>query len=184
LATTSLEMLIREFSLREIRVTSRRPESREAFAARMTERLGVPVVARESAREVVEGAEVVITCTSANSHLVEDGWLTEGVTLCVLGQHELYPAAYRAVDKVVVSDLDVVKEAADMRRMLEAGEFTEAEVWADLADVVTGRKPGRETPRERIVIRASGLVTQDVAMCHFVYQEAVRRGIGTRLPIG
>jgi alanine dehydrogenase len=184
LATTCLEMLAREFSLREVRVTSRRPESREAFAARMADRLGVAVEARATAREVVDGTDVVISCTSANSHLIFDGWLEPGATLCALGQDEAHPSVYRSVDKVIVSDLEVVKEATDVRRILRNGEFSEQEVWADLATIVTGRKPGRESPSERILIRASGLVSQDVAMCHFVYQEALRRGLGTRLPVG
>jgi ornithine cyclodeaminase/alanine dehydrogenase-like protein (mu-crystallin family) len=177
-------MIVRERPVREVRVTSRRPESREAFAARMTERIGMTVTPYATAREVVEGADMVITCTSANTHLVPAEWLAEGSTICLLGQDELYPAAYRAVDKVIVSDVEVVKEATDVREVLRRGELTLEEIWSDLAGVVAGTKPGRQSARERIAIRASGLVSQDVAFSHFVYREAVRRGMGIRLPVG
>lgn len=184
LATTCLEMLVKEFPLREVRVTSRRPESREAFAARMTQQLGQEITPYATAREVVEGADVIITCTSARQHLVPSAWLKEGSTLVALGQDELFPEVYRAADKAIVSDVEVVKEASDIRKLFDSGQFAVEDIWSDLAGIVSGRRPGRESRGERIVIRASGLVTQDVAMCHFVYQEAVRRGMGTRLPVG
>lgn len=184
LATTCLEMIVRERPVREIRVTSRRPESREAFAAQMTEKLGIPVRPYASAQEVVEGSGIVMTCTSAKTHLVHAEWLAPGATICLLGQDELYPDGFRMVDKVIVSDAEVVKEATDFREVLQRGELTMEEVWSDLASVVTGAKPGRESATERIAIRASGLVSQDVAFSHYVYQEAVKRGIGVRLPVG
>ncbi len=181
IAETSLELLGKLFPLAEVRVTSRRPESRAAFASRMSERLGLPVVARDTPREVVEGADLVVTCTSARRTLIYDGWLREGATLCALGWYEIDATVYRSVDKVVVSDWEVVVETPDVRDLVKAGRFSVEEVWADMASIVAGLKPGRESPRERILVRAVGLASQDVAICHHVYHRAVRQGVGTWL---
>jgi ornithine cyclodeaminase/alanine dehydrogenase len=51
-----------------------------------------------------------------------------------------------------------------------------------LPDLLAGRKPARQSGRERIFIRAIGLVNQDIALAHSIYQAAMERGIGTRLP--
>jgi ornithine cyclodeaminase/alanine dehydrogenase-like protein (mu-crystallin family) len=183
-AATCLEMLAAAFPLRQVRVTSGTPESRATFCQQAAERFGLPVEARDTAREVAEGADLVLTATNAGANLIFDGWLKDGATLCCFGQHEAHPAVYRAVDKVVVSDFDVVREAPDVSAMIRDCAFSVDEIWSDLPDIVTACKPGRVSPRERILIRASGLVTQDVALCHFVYQQAVERGLGTRLPVG
>jgi ornithine cyclodeaminase/alanine dehydrogenase-like protein (mu-crystallin family) len=48
--------------------------------------------------------------------------------------------------------------------------------------LLSGKKPGRQSDKERIFIRAIGLVNQDIAMANAIYQSAVEKGIGTRLP--
>jgi ornithine cyclodeaminase/alanine dehydrogenase-like protein (mu-crystallin family) len=48
--------------------------------------------------------------------------------------------------------------------------------------VVAGEVPGRTTPEERILVRTEGLVSQDVAVSWWLYQQACARGLGLRLP--
>jgi ornithine cyclodeaminase/alanine dehydrogenase-like protein (mu-crystallin family) len=48
--------------------------------------------------------------------------------------------------------------------------------------LLSGKKPGRQTDKERIFIRAIGLVNQDIAMADHIYRSALEKGIGTRLP--
>ncbi len=183
MARICAQMLANLFPLKEIRVTSQRAESRERFAETLSAQLGIQANPYDSVRRVVEGADIVMTCTSARDPLVFGGWLEEGATLCGLGT-EIAAEVYRSADKIVVSDVDVVREAVDIREFMRAGEFSEEDIWADLASIVTGRKPGRESPEERIVIRASGLVSQDVAICHYIYEKAIKEGMGTWLPSG
>ncbi len=77
----------------------------------------------------------------------------------------------------------VVRESPDIRRLLEIGAFSEQEVWRIWRRSHRAEAGPRDAD-ERIMIRASGLVTHDVALAHFVYRQALERGVGVRLPVG
>jgi ornithine cyclodeaminase len=185
IATTCAEMVSRMFRLQEVRVTSRRPETRQAFAARMSEQLGVRFEARDTVEETVRDADIVITASSANAVLIHDiGWLAPGSTICGLGTGEVSAQVYNAADKAIVSDYEVVQELPDVRGLLASGQVARETIWSDVAEIVAGSKTGRTSPDERIFVRAGGLVSQDVALCHLVYTRALERGLGTAFPVG
>jgi ornithine cyclodeaminase/alanine dehydrogenase-like protein (mu-crystallin family) len=66
--------------------------------------------------------------------------------------------------------------------MLKEGFLSEKDLYAELPDLLTGKKPSRESDRERIFIRAIGLVNQDIALAEWIYRRAVQTGVGTTLP--
>ena len=74
------------------------------------------------------------------------------------------------------------KNKSDMQRMLKENFLSERDLYAELPELLSGRKPARESERERIFIRAIGLVNQDIALANYVYHSALERGIGTTLP--
>ncbi|MGZ9262409.1 MAG: ornithine cyclodeaminase family protein, partial [Candidatus Binatia bacterium] len=59
---------------------------------------------------------------------------------------------------------------------------SEKDLYAELPELLSGKKPGRQTDQERIFIRAIGLVNQDIAMADHIYRGAMEKGIGIRLP--
>jgi ornithine cyclodeaminase/alanine dehydrogenase-like protein (mu-crystallin family) len=69
-----------------------------------------------------------------------------------------------------------------MQRMLKENYLSEKDLYAELPELLAGKKPARESDRERILIRAIGLVNQDIAMAHHIYHRALDAGVGTRLP--
>jgi ornithine cyclodeaminase/alanine dehydrogenase-like protein (mu-crystallin family) len=66
--------------------------------------------------------------------------------------------------------------------MLNENFLSAKDLYAELPEILAGKKPGRQSDRERIFIRAIGLVNQDIAMADSIYQSALEMGIGTRLP--
>ena len=89
---------------------------------------------------------------------------------------------YKKSDKFVVDSWLHCKNKSDMQRLLKENFLSEKNLYAELPDLLSGKKPGRESDKERIFIRAIGLVNQDIAMANAIYQSAVEKGIGTRLP--
>jgi ornithine cyclodeaminase/alanine dehydrogenase-like protein (mu-crystallin family) len=57
------------------------------------------------------------------------------------------------------------------------------DVYADMSEIVTGAKAGRESPKERIMAMNLGLAIEDVATAFHVYQEAKKRNVGRMLPL-
>jgi ornithine cyclodeaminase/alanine dehydrogenase-like protein (mu-crystallin family) len=69
-----------------------------------------------------------------------------------------------------------------LQRMLKEKFLSEKDLYAELPEVLSGKKAGRQSDRERIFVRAIGLVNQDIAMADHIYRAALEKGIGTRLP--
>jgi len=183
IATIGLQALLQVFPIKEARVFSRRPESRRGFADRMSGSAGIRVQAVDSAEEAVRDTPLVLACTSAGRPIVQAAWVARDAFLCTLGRDELEPACYTQADKIVFDSWELSQESGDVQKLIRAGALSRDRLYAEIADLVVGRRPGREGP-ERVVVRAEGMANQDVAVCAWTYREAVRRGVGMVLPVG
>jgi ornithine cyclodeaminase len=181
LAGATLMLLKHIDRLADVRVTSRRPESREAFARKWSATLGVDVQAVASVGEALSGRELVVTSTDARKCLVERGQISPGTTICTLGFYELSPDIYRDASKIVVDRWKIAKGSPDVKDLVGAGVLDESKVHAELHELVSGAKPGRERDDGIILFRTDGLVTQDVAIAYAVYKTALERGMGMTL---
>ena len=182
-ARATLPVMARAFDLREVRVTSRSPESRQSYAKDLKEKLGIPVRAVDSTEEALRGADMVISATTTLQPFVRDEWLEKGVFVYSIGKHqEMEDAVYKKADKFVVDSWEHCKKKSDLERMLKDGFLTKNDLYAELPDLIAGRKPGRESDQERIFMRAIGLVNQDIAIADWVYRRALEVGAGTALP--
>jgi ornithine cyclodeaminase/alanine dehydrogenase-like protein (mu-crystallin family) len=169
----------------EVRVYSKRATSREAYAREMSASLGLKVVACDHPRAVCEAADLLVTASSAKELLVYDAWLRPGVFVYSMGEfQEIETPVYRSVDRLYVDDWEHCKLKVDIQGMLAEGSLTEDDVYADLGAVVAGLKDGRRAPEERLMLRSQGLVTQDIAIAYWLYQQAVERGMGQHLRVG
>jgi len=178
---TSLLELKELYDIREVRVTSRRPETRQAFAEKMRAETGLNVIAVETAEETVRGADIVVTGTTANRNIVMPGWLKKGSFIATLAANELHDGVYLEADKIVVDDWEQNQALPDVKALIERNVLTRERVYAEIHEIVAGTKPARESDDEIVLVRTEGLVTQDVAVAHWVYEQAVARGMGRRM---
>jgi ornithine cyclodeaminase/alanine dehydrogenase-like protein (mu-crystallin family) len=68
------------------------------------------------------------------------------------------------------------------KKMVEAGLFSREKLHCEIQELVAGTKTGRERDDERILIHTTGLLSQDVALAHFLYERAAAQGLGIVLP--
>lgn len=181
-ARATLPVMAKAFKLTEVRVTSRTAASREAYASELGPQLGIAVRPVASAEEALRMADMVISATTTSQPFVREEWLEQGVFVYSIGKHqEMEDAVYKKADKFVVDSWEHCKKKSDLERMLKEGFLTEKDLYAELPDLLTGKKPGRESDRERILMRAIGLVNQDISIAHWLYQRALEAGVGTVL---
>lgn len=170
--------------LRRVVVTSRRPESRERVARELSAELGIEIAPLASAEELLATVDAVVVSTSTKTPIIEERWLRPGCTIYSLGANqELDTPSYTRVDKFIADDWGQVQLKHDIVELMARKEFSEADVYGDLAEILGGRKPGRERSEERILIRSEGLVTMDVALAQHLYERALERGLGQALEI-
>jgi ornithine cyclodeaminase/alanine dehydrogenase-like protein (mu-crystallin family) len=86
---------------------------------------------------------------------------------------------------VVVTDvLEQCAAIGDLHHALAAGLMTRDAVHAELADLVTGRKPGRRSPDEITIFDSTGTALEDVAAAVVVYEKALAGDVGLRVALG
>jgi alanine dehydrogenase len=185
-AFSNVTMLDRFFDFEEIRVTSKRPESRNAFARALEGALGKPIRVVRTVRETVEGADIVVEATrlSAPAPILLTEFIAPGSLTIPYGtMSAVEPSLTDVMDKVVVDDWGQATRGpfGALREHVDSGRITAESLHAELADVVVGRKPGRQVDHERILFWHRGLATTDVAVGQLLVERARERGLGTTL---
>lgn len=182
----NVRLLDSMFDFDEIRVHSRRPESRNDFAARLSRDLGKPVIATQDWRSCVEGADIVVEASRLEQPAVmlETSWIKPGAFIVPYGTMSAVDLTLTDImSKIVVDDWGQCKDGkfGSLRRHVEAGKLSESTLHAEMGQVVAGLRPGRETDDETILFWHRGLSLSDIALGHAMLKKGERLGIGQRL---
>ncbi|RRD64598.1 ornithine cyclodeaminase family protein [Fretibacterium sp. OH1220_COT-178] len=174
------------FDFEEIRVNSRRPESRNDFAKRLSERLGKEVKAVETSEECLVGADIMVEATRLTTPepLLKTEWVTPGTFVVPYGTISAVEFSLTDVmDKIVVDDWGQCKggKFGSLRRHVDEGKLTEKTLHSELGEIVAGKKPGRENDRERILFWHRGLSLNDIALASLIYDKAREMGLGAQV---
>jgi alanine dehydrogenase len=174
--------LSRIFSFQEIRIHDIHSPAGKKFGEEMEPLLKLPIRLFSQAREAVEGADIIVTVTSSEGELVRNEWIKPGAFIASVGSYpELDPALPKKVDKLVVDDRTQARYRGELWKGYERGEFTDRMIYAELGEIMTGKKKGRETGEEKTLACLTGVGTLDVAVARRVYERALERQLGLRL---
>jgi alanine dehydrogenase len=182
----NVRLLDRLFDFDEIRVHSRRSESREAFSARLSGDLGKPVTATKDWRDCVEGADIVVEASRLTEPApqLETAWIKKGAFIVPYGTMSAVELSLTDImDKIVVDDWGQCKtgQFGSLRAHIKAGKLSEATLHAELGEIVAGRKAGRKREEETILLWHRGLSLSDIALGSAMLDKAARLGVGQRL---
>jgi alanine dehydrogenase len=162
-------------------------ERAESMAARAAASLGLRVEPARDLRTVLRESDVCVTCTPARRAFVMAADVPPGMFIAAVGadsqgKQEIEPALVASAT-LVVDVLDQCAEIGELQHVLAAGLLTRAQVHAELADVVVGRRPGRTRDDEITVFDSSGTALEDVAAAIAVYENARALGRGTEVKL-
>ena len=174
------------FHFDEIRVHSRRPESRNAFGERLSHDLGKPVRVMDDWQSTVEGADIVVEASRlvAPEPLLRTEWIKPGALVMPYGTQSAVELSLTDImSKLIVDDWGQCRAGkwGALRQHVEAGKLSEATLHAEMGQVVAGLKRGRESDAETILFWHRGLSLSDIALGHAMLEKAKRLGVGQRL---
>ncbi|MEO8544096.1 MAG: ornithine cyclodeaminase family protein [Burkholderiaceae bacterium] len=174
------------FDFDEIRVHSRRIESRTGFAQRLSDDLGKPVVACDNWRDTVVGADIVVEASRLRepTPLLKTEWIKPGAFVVPYGTMSAVELSLTDImAKLVVDDWSQCKGGlfGSLRAHVDAGKLSAQTLHAEMGQIVAGLKPGRENEEENILFWHRGLSLSDIALGHALLQKALAKGIGQRL---
>jgi alanine dehydrogenase len=183
----NVRLLDHLFGFEEIRVHSRRPESRERFAARLSTDLGKPVRAVDSWEACVREADIVVEASRlpAPEPLLKTAWIKRGSFVVPYGTMSAVELSLTDImDKMVVDDWGQCRKGLPfgaLRQHVDSDRLHEGNLHAELGEIVAGRKPGRESDRETILLWHRGLSITDIALGHALLAKAAAMSVGQSL---
>jgi alanine dehydrogenase len=185
-AFSNVTMLDELFDLEEIRVTSRRPESREAFGEQLRAEISTPVRVVDTVEEAFADADILVEATrlTAPEPLLRTATVKPGAFVVPYGTVSAVELDLLDVmDKVVVDDWRETQSGrfGALRAHVDTGRLSRESLHAELGQVVIGERAGRESPEERILLWHRGLSILDVAVAHLILARAEAAEVGTML---
>jgi alanine dehydrogenase len=182
----NVRLLDHLFDFDEIRVHSRRPESRDEFAAKLSADLGKPVKAVADWRSCVEGADIVVEAARLPEPqpLLKTAWIKPGALVVPYGTMSAVELSLTDImQKIVVDDWGQCKSGkfGALRAHVETGRLSQATLHAELGQIAAGRAVGRERDDETILFWHRGLSLSDIALAKAMLTKAAASGIGQRL---
>ena len=185
-APTQLEAVAKVRNIKKVKAFSRTAERREAFAASMSESLGMDVSAVGSSQEAVSGSDIVICIAAATEPVVDGDWVSPGATVIGAGPttwriQEVTDSMLTRADKVFVDSADQAPiEAGDMASAVDRGVFQWSRM-IELRHAVASVVSGRDNPEQVIYAKLMGTGVADVAAAKLAYERAKSKGLGMEM---
>jgi ornithine cyclodeaminase len=182
----NVRLLDHLFDFDEIRIHSRRPESRNAFGAKLEKDLGKKITVTDNWRDCVEGADIVVEASRLNAPepMLKTEWIKKGAFVVPYGTMSAVELSLIDImDKLVVDDWGQCKggKLGSLRAHVETGKLSEQTLHAELGQIVAGLKAGRQSDDETILLWHRGLSLSDIALGSALLEKAKAANLGQRL---
>jgi ornithine cyclodeaminase/alanine dehydrogenase-like protein (mu-crystallin family) len=179
---SNLEALKALFSLERVLAYDTNSAALHLYADEMTAKFALEVVPVREPREAVSGCDIVVTAgpiLRIPHATIKPGWLGSGAFASLVDYDSYWhPQALKEVDKFCTDDIPQLEYHKTV------GYFQNIPpVYADLGELASGRKRGRESNTERTLTCNLGLALDDMATAPLIYRIALEREVGTWLPL-
>lgn len=160
----------------------------EAYAYEMSRDLGIRVAVARELGDDTRASDIWVTCTPSRRWFLGREHVAPGAFVAAVGadnpeKQEVEPALL-AESTVVADVLDQCASIGDLQHAFADGVMGRGDVYAELAEIVSGRKPGRRSAEEIVIFDSTGTAFQDVAAAALVYERAIAAGAGLWLDLG
>ena len=179
---TNFEALKVLFPIQGVKAFDTNKEAAQAYAKEIQARFDVSVEIVSTPEAAVTGSDIIVTAgpIMKKPHAtIQAGWMSEGAFASLVDFDSYWHAyAMQEASKFCTDD------TPQMLHYKTLGYFQETpSIHADLGELVTGEKPGRETPEEKNIAANLGLAIEDMAVAPLIFQKAREKGMGTWLDL-
>lgn len=159
LAQTHLPAFRRIRDIKEVRVFSKKggPEFAESHG----------ITLATSAKQAIEGADIVLTATDSHTPVLEGSWLAPGAMICSVGAPR--PSMRELDDETIARAKAQIYVDSRAAALKESGDVIKAgHVQAELGELLNGTHPGRQSDDDIIIFKSMGMAVQDIAAADLV----------------
>ena len=184
----NVRLLDHLFDFEEIRVHSRRKESRDGFAAKLSKNLDKLVRPVSSWEACVRDADIVVEASRLTKPepLLKTDWIKPGALVVPYGTMSAVELTLTDImTKIVVDDWGQCRKGLPfgaLRQHVDSDRLHEGNLHAELGQIVAGKQSGRESDDETILFWHRGLSITDIALGHAILTKATKFAVGRILP--
>jgi ornithine cyclodeaminase/alanine dehydrogenase-like protein (mu-crystallin family) len=187
-ARSHLEALQHVRQLKDVRVWSPKPQSRQRFVDELAPTMPVSIAAAETAEAAVRGADLIVLATSSPTPVIDDAWVAKGAHVMCVGacrptQREMAPALVKRARLYVDSRTAAVVESGDIVMNIADGMFDASHIRGEIGELVLGRAEGRTATDDITIFKSLGMAVEDVVAADLVFRRATETGAGTELTL-
>ena len=173
----NLEAILLVRKIEKIKIADKFFEASEKYANEMGAKFGVKIIPCKEYKDVVEGSDIVLTATNGHDILVQKKWLKKGATIIAIGSYqELEGEIYLTADKLICDNWAQCSRRGQLPELVKAGKISRESIYAELGEVIAGKKPARENAEEIICSCLIGIGPLDIACGYAVYKEMKAEG--------
>lgn len=179
--------------IRAIRLFNRTEAKARSFAQELAEQHCASTLSQvtvcDKADKAADGADIVVTATNAETPVFSPEAIKPGAHLNAVGSfrpsmQEIPTDVLVNASKVVVEAREAaLEETGDLRIPIEQGAFKPEHLYAELGEIVSGTRKGRESDEEITVFKSVGLAAADIVAAKLLYEKAVRAGLGQKVTL-
>jgi ornithine cyclodeaminase/alanine dehydrogenase len=177
-----LESIMQVRKIKKVFAFDMNEETMANYAAKMSVKLNIKVLPTFNLQEAISQSQVCVCCTPSHTAFIKKEYVHEGLFIAAVGadspeKQELEPQLL--VDHKVVADiLEQCISVGEIHHAIDAGLMQKEDVYSEIGEIISGKKTGRESKEEVIIYDATGTALQDVAAAAFIYEKALKKGIG------
>lgn len=184
----SLKALSEIFSLSKVYAYDIDSSVAQTFAREMAEDLSLAIEVTNELSKATRQSEIIVTCTPSKRPFLRKSDVAPGTFIAAVGsdseeKQELEPDLLGS-SKLIADVREQCATIGELHHAIERGLMTRENVYAELGEVISGRKRGRESKDEIIVFDSTGMALQDVAAAAIVYEKALLKGTGLEINFG
>ncbi|MCK5661526.1 MAG: alanine dehydrogenase, partial [Methanosarcinales archaeon] len=183
-ARTQALAVLENFDIDTIKVVSNHIQKSEQFKKYVEPICGCDAIVKNSIEAVCD-CDILVTTTPVRKPIVKSEWVNAGTHINAIGadakgKEELDPLILKRA-KIVIDDIRQAAHSGEINVPISEGIITQDNIYANLGEIVSGKKLGRTSDSEITVFDSTGLAIQDISTANLVFNKAKEAGIGTWL---
>jgi ornithine cyclodeaminase/alanine dehydrogenase-like protein (mu-crystallin family) len=185
-ARSQLAAMLAVRAFRQVKVWSRDPDRRSAFAAECSAAFSTKVTAMNTAEQAVRDSAVVVTATNAKDPVLSSEWVASGTHVNAMGSNqakrrELPAGLIQRADWIAVDSIEQARmESGDLLLALDENGWSDPKL-VELKDVVVSNVSHERPPADITIFKSNGLALEDVICAGYIYEQGVQEGRGAEM---
>jgi len=175
-AKRHIEAILLVRNLKQINIWSRNEKNANHLVNELSGEYNLNVHVKKTVQQAVQHADIICTVTASKEPVVMGDWIAPGTHINAVGSS--IPFA-RELDTatIVKSKLftdryeSLFNEAGDFLIPKKEGAVTDEHVKAEIGEVLSGTKKGRENDEEITVFKSLGIAAEDIFSAYYIYQK-------------